>query len=133
MKDATVMSQPVPDLALLRASDKPAVTLPWPGKPVRRLSFQRRKGLFVKGPIDWKWMAAAGKTKGKGLQVAIVLCLLAGMKPTGPVMLASARLKDIGVDRHSARRGLIRLQEAGLVLVERSRGRAPRVTLCAIP
>lgn len=89
----------------------------------------RRPGLFVKGPIDWQWLAAAGQLPGKALHVALTLRLLEGMETTRTVALSSARLEEVGVSRHAAYRALHALEDAGLVKVVRHRGRQPRVTV----
>lgn len=89
----------------------------------------RRSRLFIKGPIDWPWIAAASRLPGKALHVALVLHFLAGMKCTTSVALSGRRLEELGVARHSAYRALRQLENAGLVMVVRKRGRQPRVNI----
>ena len=84
---------------------------------------------FLKGPISWAWLAAAGSSRGRALQVALVLWLEAGMKKSATVSLTHARLREMGVDRSAARRGLVQLERLGLVSVLRRNGAAPRVTI----
>jgi DNA-binding MarR family transcriptional regulator len=59
----------------------------------------------------------------------MALFLLRGLKRSSEVVLGSQHLRELGVRRHAAYRALSRLEAAGLVRVQRKRGRAPRVTL----
>jgi DNA-binding transcriptional ArsR family regulator len=65
------------------------------------------------------------------LQVSLVLWLLAGIGGDRRIVLRGRHLLNIGVRRHSAYRALKLLEAAGLVKVERRRGRSPVVTLLA--
>lgn len=116
------------DLDAYRLTSVPR-RLQCPPRATSRRARSHRPGLFVKGPIDWSWLAAAARLPGKALHVAMTLRLLAGMQDTGPVALSSARLQDAGVNRHAAYRALHHLEQAGLVAVVRRRGRQPRVTV----
>ena len=51
------------------------------------------------------------------------------MKKSATVSLTHARLREMGVDRSAARRGLVQLERLGLVSVLRRNGAAPRVTI----
>ena len=105
-----------------------------PSAGARRLVPHHRKGeRFLKGPIPWAWLAAAGRASGQGLHVALVLWLESGMKRSATVPLAHARLAELGVTRFAAARGLKALETAGLVSVERRPGCSPRVTISAMP
>lgn len=118
----------LPDLDSFRLTTAP----PWRKRSPReapRRTRSRRPGLFVKGPIDWSWLATAARLPGKALHVAMTLRLLDGMQNVGPVALSSVRLEDAGVNRHAAYRALRQLEQAGLVAVRRARGRQPRVTI----
>lgn len=84
---------------------------------------------FLKGPIPWNWLTAAAKLSGKALHVAVVLWFTAGIKYSPTIALSGKVLKDMGVQRNAAYRGLAVLEEAGLVAVIRHRGRCPRVTI----
>lgn len=114
--------------------DELRVQAPAPAPHALRRSPPRHgKGeLFLKGPIPWRWLSAAGASKGRALQVALVLWLEAAMKRAVTVKLTHARLREMGVDRSAARRGLSQLERAGLVAVLRRNGAAPWVTLKAV-
>lgn len=83
----------------------------------------------MKGPIPWDWVSRAGRLPGKALQVAVVLWLESGMKKSLSVKAGSTRLKEMGVDRYAANRGLKELEGAGLVSVVRAPGQQSRVTI----
>jgi DNA-binding MarR family transcriptional regulator len=87
----------------------------------------------LKGPIPWDWLCKAASETGRALHVAIALWFLAGVKKTGRVKLSGAILRSLGVTRHSAARGLKKLEAANLVKVERFPGRNPIVTLLPFP
>lgn len=89
----------------------------------------RTRGLFLKGPISWAWLAACGRLRGRALHVGLALWLESGMRGSPTVALRPKHRDALGVDRHAARRALVAMEAAGLVGVERGRGRAPTVTL----
>ncbi len=88
---------------------------------------------FLKGPIPWAWLIAAGNLPGKALHIASVIWFLAGMKNKPTISLSGALLKDLGVKRNAAYRGLNALEGAGLVSVIRHAGRRPLVTVNDVP
>lgn len=117
------------------AIDPKILTLPPVSKQVCRnnKSLPRHKngGKFLKGPIPWDWLSMASKVSGRGkaLHIAIVLWFLAGMNKKAMVTLSGKVLKDLGVKRNAAYRGLNALERAGLVSVIRHNGRSPIVTI----
>lgn len=115
-----------PDINTLRLPKSPPATK---ASPASRPPHHVKGEMFLKGPIPWSWLVAAGGAKGRALQVAIVLWLEVGMKRSATVRLPHQRLRDMGVDRHAARRGLAALEAAGLVAVERRNGASPIVTV----
>ncbi len=87
---------------------------------------------FLRGPIPMKWLSAASSASGRGsgLKVALAIWYLSGLNgQSHTVKLQTAALRNLGVDRHAAYRGLKALEEAGLVRVQRHPGRTPVVTL----
>ena len=105
----------------------------WKDWPPRRLPHHRPGELFVKGPIPWAWLTQAARLPGKALHVAIVIWFLAGMRRKREILMASKYLELAGVKRHSAYRGLQHLEAAGLISVERRRGRSPVITAVRMP
>lgn len=98
-------------------------------RPPRHKAGQR----FVKGPIPWTWVAAAGRTPGRGLQVALILWLQVGLTGRRTVTLPTSATSEMKMDRFAVSRGLAALEEAGLVSVLRACGAKPRITLLDAP
>lgn len=109
----------------------PVGTLPGVTPPAQKTHRERkvRPGAFLKGPVPLDWLARAACLPGRALHVAIVACYLAGLRNEPTVKLSPSTLRLFGADRHAAGRALEALQDAGLLQVERHRGRAPVVTL----
>jgi DNA-binding MarR family transcriptional regulator len=118
----------LPDLEQLKVT---AALLDLPSRPRRKLSARgTRQAPFVKGPVPWEWLCAAGALPGKALHVGIYLWFLAGFGRSHDVALSvSAAARAFGCDRATASRGLRLLQRAGLVEVAHHAGRKPTVTI----
>src|SRR5437868_5292991 len=100
------------------------------GSPIQKLRGKEVKLLFLRGPILWRWWARAATLRGKSLHVASVIWLLAGLRLTTlDIHLSGKRLKELGVGRCSFYRALAALECAGLISVDRKRGRSPIVSL----
>ena len=84
---------------------------------------------FLKGPIPWKWLTEAGKLTGHALHVGIALWHLRFLTRSRTVALSGKLLEELGVSRFAGYRALTALEEAGLVSVQRHRGRNPVVTI----
>lgn len=95
----------------------------------------RKSPRFIKGPLPLLWVQQAARLPGKALHVALELWHAIGFNNDGSrtVILSSRRLADFGVSRDAKYDALRRLERAGLVAVERSPGRLPRVTLLKEP
>jgi DNA-binding transcriptional ArsR family regulator len=96
--------------------------------------FQRGKNAadrrFLRGPVPLGWLEAAARLPGSTLAVGVALWQLAGLRGTREgLALSTERLAPFGVSRHSKDRALRALLAAGLVDIERKRGRSPRVSL----
>jgi len=88
-----------------------------------------RRAPFIKGPLPLHWMAEAAGLPGRCLQVGLVIWYLHGLTKQKQFRLRREPLSAFGVERHAARRALVRLRDAGLIEVEFHRGRRPVVTL----
>lgn len=86
-------------------------------------------GKFLRGPIPWDWLTAAGQLPGRALHVGVAIWHLDGFERSGRVRLKPSTLRDLGVDRFSAYRGLKTLEDYKLISVIRRRGAAPLVTI----
>ena len=97
-------------------------------RPIQKRSVKCSK-MFIKGPIPLGWMTKAASVGGKTLHVAVALWFLVGLKRSRKVTLSQSKLKLFGVSRQASYRALLRLEDAGLVSVDRHPGRNPIVTL----
>jgi len=88
-----------------------------------------RYSRYLKGPIPWAWLSVAAKCPGRALHVALVVWHLHGLERSMVVKMSGARLRELGVDRHAASRGLRALEARGLVSVLRHKGRSAVVTI----
>jgi hypothetical protein len=91
---------------------------------------KRRK--FLKGPIPWYWLSRAAQQPGKALHIGIAIWFLAGVKCKQTVHLSNIFVKDLGVKRNAKYDALRTLESAGLISVERHRGRSPVVTILEV-
>lgn len=89
----------------------------------------RRGEKFLSGPVPIDWLAAAAALPGRALHVGIALWFWAGMRKIDTVPLSLTGMLAFGVSRTSAARALRCLEEAGLVTVQRRRGRKPLVII----
>ena len=84
---------------------------------------------FIRGPIPLGWITKAAGMEGKTLHVGMTLWFLSGLKRSCKVALSQSKLKLFGVSRQASYRALLRLEDAGLVSVDRHPGRNPIVTI----
>jgi len=84
---------------------------------------------FLKGPIPWKWLAAAGKLSGKALHLGLCLWREAGCAKSRTIRFCVQKSNVLGVSLRSARRGMRALQRAGLISVDQKPGRCLQVTI----
>jgi len=90
------------------------------------------KAEFLRGPIPWRWLTLAMKLPGRTLAVGLILWREAGILDNRTLPLSHARLRDCGIDRHTARRALRSLEQAGLVKIDRPAGRCLQVTILEV-
>ncbi len=93
------------------------------------------KGEFVRGPVPVNWLSRVCELASqKTLATALALWFLAGLRKTKEdLKLTSAVLKRFRVDDRSAKsRALEALEGAGLVRVERQKGKNPLVTILEV-
>lgn len=83
---------------------------------------------FIKGPIPGAWVRRAVQHP-VGARVAYVLWYLAGVTRGLTVTPTHADWERFGISRYVGRRGIDSLEDAGLVRVDRHRGRCPIVTI----
>jgi len=83
--------------------------------------------------IPLAWTMQASQLPEKALHVSMALWYLAGVTKSTTVTLTRVWLQRFGVQHETGRRGLLLLEEAELVCVQRSGKQSPRVTLMPIP
>lgn len=88
---------------------------------------------FLKGPIPLWWLAAAARLPGKALAVGIAIWYRAGRAKSDTVGGSWRLWAELGVDRSAMYRALRQLEAAGLIVVERSNGKNPVITLVRRP
>ncbi len=109
--------------------------------PVKRLQFNHASGtwveapikeLFLCGPIPMNWLSKAAKLPGKTLNVALALCWLHGMAKWKPFKLTQKALTSLHVGRDATSDGLARLEQGGLIRVERKAGQRPIISILTV-
>ena len=84
---------------------------------------------FTKGPGPLTWLECAAGLPGRSVHVALALWHEAERSGSRCVALSNTVCLRFHVERNAKYRALRSLELAGLVVVERRRGRSPRVTL----
>ena len=106
--------------------------------PVKRLQLEvasntlvvaPKKELFLRGPVPLEWLTVAAKLPGKTINVALALWWRHGMAKGKPFKLTQMALKAMNVERDAERMGLTRLEQAGLIQVERKPGQRPTISM----
>jgi hypothetical protein len=97
----------------------------------RRSFLMPLASVFLKGPVLMRHVAAANRPSGQAL--ALLLAILRRMDLTGKPMVTLPRglLDELGVSKDAKPRGLRLLEGAGLIVVDRSKGKAARIGLAA--
>ena len=104
-------------------------------RPAKRQRPPRHKAgeWFLKGPIPGDWLvrvfALPARTSGRALRVGLALWYLAGVKKRRAVKPTWDTWQRFGLSPDAGRRGLVALERAGLVAVDRHPGRCPVVTI----
>ena len=88
-----------------------------------------KKELFLRGPLPLEWLGKAAELPGKTLNVALALWWRHGMAKGKPFKLTRKALKCLNVERDAASSGLVRLEGAGLIQVERRPGQRPIISI----
>ncbi len=113
----------------------PTETLVWSAlekrfdDPHRRVSDDH---FLLLGRVPLSWLAKASRLPGKALAVGLSIWSLALAVKSMTVMVTSQHLEPFGIDAPAKSRALTALSKAGLISVERRRGRFPLVTLTSV-
>ncbi len=85
--------------------------------------------LFVRGPVPLTWLNRALSLGDKAGHLSWALWWLVGIRKGNPVRLTRRILDEFCLSPRAAARLLAEFEHAGLVEVDRKRGRSPIVTL----
>ena len=85
--------------------------------------------LFLKGPVPLGWLSAAASLPGKALHLGVALWWLHGMSKTPHIKITQKALHFFALSRDATRDGLVRLENKGLIRVQRRPGQRPLVWL----
>lgn len=92
---------------------------------------RREAGLFIKVPVP-SAIAMTKATRTPKALIGMLLLHLAWRARSKTFPVSNEMLKRYGVTRETKRRALAELEAAGLIKVERRRGRAPVVTVTGL-
>ena len=109
-------------------------TIPMPvraNRKGRQLSHKSTK--FIAGPIDVRWLSLARKLGAPTLWVGLCLWYLKGLKRSVTFTVSNLTLEGWGVLPDAKSRALRKLEQVGLISVERRAKRTPRVTIVLSP
>ena len=87
---------------------------------------------FLKGPIPMVWLNEAAKLPGKALNLGLAIWWLAGMAKTTAFKLTGKALEHLDISRDAAADALKRLEERGLIRVQRAPGQRPTVEILSV-
>jgi hypothetical protein len=82
---------------------------------------------FLKGPIPMAWLKAAADLPGKAFQLGIAIWWLRPMSKSENFKLTRKALDYVSISRDATYDALKRLEESGLVRVQRPPGQRPIV------
>jgi hypothetical protein len=94
-----------------------------------RRSKVRRTERFLKGPIPWKDISAAANLPGRCLALFLAIHHQVALTGKPIVTLPGSLLLELGITRSTKARCLSALEQAQLVAVARSKGKASRIQL----
>ena len=95
----------------------------------RKAKAETRSRQFIPGPVYLDPLISASKLRGKSLCFWLLILYRLGVERTAEVEIRPGMLARFGIGRRSGYRALNALETAGLVSVERHRGRSPVVSI----
>lgn len=91
------------------------------------------RSYFIKGPLPLAWIHRAAALPGKALHVALGMWFVSGLCRSATFAFKRKVAAEMGVSPDATYDALTNLEEAGLVRVNRHRGRSPVVTIIDVP
>jgi DNA-binding transcriptional ArsR family regulator len=101
----------------------------WNGGPRRGRQPSPIRDKFIAGPIDVSWVCRASRLGVKALLVGLALWHLKGLRRSESFIVSNLMMREWGIKPDAKSRALRKLEEAGLITIERRGKRSPRVTL----
>ena len=89
------------------------------------------RGKFIAGPVDVSWLVQASQLGVKALLVGLTLWHIRGLRKADTFIVSNIMVQDWGILPDAKRRALRKLEEAGLIRVEKRGKLSPFVTLLA--
>jgi hypothetical protein len=89
------------------------------------------RGKFIAGPVDVSWVCKASRLGVKALLVGLALWHLRGLRKADTFIVSNVMLEDWGIWPDAKGRALRKLEQTGLIKVERRGKHSPQVTLIA--
>lgn len=84
---------------------------------------------FIKGPLPLPWLHRAAALPGKALHIAVGLWYMRGLCRSASFPFKRKTAAEFSVSRDATYDALTNLEDAGLIRVNRHRGRSPMVTV----
>ena len=83
---------------------------------------------FIKGPIDYEWIAEACRVGAAELGVYLMYKIgILGSRAS--VQVRPCECRELGLTDRERQRQVVRLENAGLITAEKGKGRCPKVTV----
>jgi hypothetical protein len=83
---------------------------------------------FIKGPIDYQWIAKACRVRAAELGIYLMYKIgILGSKAS--VQVRPSECRELGLTDRERQRQVLRLENAGLITADKGKGRCPTVTL----
>jgi len=90
------------------------------------------QGKFIAGPLDVAWLCKAKPLGATPLLVGLALWYLKGLRKTNTFIVSNILMKEWGVSPDAKSRALRKLEEAGLIAIERRGKRSPQISLLVV-
>jgi hypothetical protein len=86
-------------------------------------------GSFIRGPIPLEWVSKVCRLSPAAIRVALAVLYITSRSGSGVGQLTTAVCKQFNVSRTGKWRGLVELEDAGLIAIERRPHQNPHVKL----
>jgi hypothetical protein len=95
----------------------------------RKAGKRKIKGLFLKGPVPLDWLERSARLGGKCLSLGLALWFTAGLTKNDTFKVQGKTLKTLSIGRQAYYRCLSKLEKAGLIKTEHSKGCSTIITI----